>query len=629
MLTMRSGHRTVPLVLLLLLGSACSAPWSSDDEVEAAAESAAAALSSGETERVRFAGDEQAARAAYDAVVAGLPGDPSVEVRDVEVGGGAGDGAATATLAWSWDLGAETWRYTSEGVLERAGDEWRLRWQPALVAPGLGDDERLVATRVGAVRGEVLGADDARIVEPRPVVRVGVDRGAVSRRVAVAAAREVAALVDVDPAPYVAQVRAAGERAFVEAIVYRAADLDEGTRDALGAVRGARLVTDSLPLAPTRDFAAALLGTVGPATAEIVEDGDGRVAAGDEVGLSGLQRRYDEQLAGTPGVTVDAVPGDDGESRELFAVDAVAGEPLRTTLDLALQERAQRVLADVGPASGLVALRPSTGEVLAAASGPGSDGYSTATFGQYAPGSTFKVVTSLALLREGLGPDSLVSCPATVTVDGREFENYDDYPASGLGDIPLRDAVARSCNTAFIGAADRLGPDALASAAASLGLGVDHDLGFPAFLGEVPRAESETGAAAATIGQGTVLASPLAMAAVTASVVAGEAVLPRLLPDVDVDQERPRTLLTGGEAQALRSMMEAVVTEGSGSLLADLAPPTVLAKTGTAEFGTDEPPRTHAWIVGAQGDLAVAVFVEEGESGSSTAGPLLRAFLAG
>ncbi|GAB3990820.1 penicillin-binding transpeptidase domain-containing protein [Nocardioides marmoraquaticus] len=628
MLTMRPGHRTVPLVLLLLLGSACSAPWSSDDEVQAAAETAAAALSSGETERVRFAGDEPAARAAYDAVVTGLPGDPSVEVRDVEVGGEAGDGAATATLAWSWDLGVETWRYTSEGVLEQAGDEWRLRWQPALVAPGLGDDERLVATRVGAVRGDVLGADDARIVEPRPVVRVGVDRGAVPRRVAVAAAREVAALVDVDPAPYVAQVRAAGERAFVEAIVYRAADLDESTRDALAAVRGARLLTDSLPLAPTRDFAAALLGSVGPATAEVVEDSDGRVAAGDEVGLSGLQRRYDERLAGRPGVTVDAVPSD-GEPRELFAVDAVAGEPLRTTLDLALQERAQRVLADVGPASGLVALRPSTGEVLAAASGPGSDGYSTATFGQYAPGSTFKVVTSLALLREGLGPDSLVSCPATVTVDGREFENYDDYPGSGLGDITLRDAVARSCNTAFIGAADRLGPDALASAAASLGLGVDHDLGFPAFLGEVPRAESGTGAAAATIGQGTVLASPLAMAAVTASVVAGEAVLPRLLPDVDVEQEQPRTPLTGAEAQALRTMMGAVVTEGSGSLLADLAPPAVLAKTGTAEFGDDQPPRTHAWMVGAQGDLAVAVFVEEGESGSSTAGPLLRAFLEG
>lgn len=630
MLTMRPGHRTVPLVLLLALGSACSAPWGGDDEVRAAARSAAAALSAGETERVRFAGDEPAARAAYDTVVAGLPGEPAVTVDDVEVGGDAGDGVATATLTWAWDLGPATWRYTSEAVLEQAADDWRLRWRPDLVAPGLDDGERLVATRVAAERGEVLGAGGTPLVEPRPVVRVGVDKAAVPPRVALAAAREVASVVDVDAAAYVGEVRAAGERAFVEAIVYRDADLEPAVRAALEDVRGARLVADTLPLAPTRDFAAALLGSVGPATAEVVDDSEGRVAPGDEVGLSGLQRRYDALLAGTPGVTVAAVPDDaGGEARELFAVDPVAGEPLRTSLDLDLQRRAQQVLADVGPASGLVALRPSTGEVLAAASGPGSDGYATATFGQYAPGSTFKVVTSLALLREGLGPDSLVSCPATVTVDGREFENYDDYPPSGLGDVTLREAVARSCNTAFIGAADRLGPDALASAAAALGLGVDHDLGYPAFLGEVPPADSATGAAAAAIGQGTVLASPLAMASVTASVVAGEAVLPRLLPDVEVDQQQPGAPLTGAEAQALRSMMQAVVTGGSGSLLADLAPPAVLAKTGTAEFGTDQPPRTHAWMVAAQGDLAVAVLVEEGASGSTTAGPLLRAFLAG
>jgi len=630
MLTMRPGHRTAPLVLLLALGSACSAPWGGDDEVRAAAQDAAAALSAGETDQVRFAGDEPAARAAYDALVAGLPGAPEVTVDEVEVGGDAGDGGATATLTWAWDLGPATWRYTSEAELEEGADDWRLRWRPDLVAPGLTEDERLVATRVAAERGDVLGAGGTPLVEPRPVVRVGVDRAAVPPRVAVAAARAVADAVDVETVPYVERVRSAGERAFVEAIVLRAADLDPAARASLQDVRGARLVTDTLPLAPTRDFAAALLGGVGPATAEVVEDSDGRVVAGDEVGLSGLQRRYDAQLTGTPGVTVEAVASDDeGQPRELFAVAPVAGEPLRTSLDLDLQERAQRVLADVGPASGLVALRPSTGEVLAAASGPGSDGYATATFGQYAPGSTFKVVTSLALLREGLGPDSLVSCPATVTVDGREFENYDDYPASGLGDITLRDAVARSCNTAFIGAADRLGPDALASAAAALGLGVDHDLGYPAFLGEVPRAESRTGAAAATIGQGTVLASPLALAAVTASAVAGEAVLPRLLPDVEVDQQQPSAPLTGAEAQALRTMMRAVVTDGSGSLLADLAPPEVVAKTGTAEFGTEQPPRTHAWMVAAQGDLAVAVLVEEGASGSSTAGPLLRAFLAG
>ena len=123
------------------------------------------------------------------------------------------------------------------------------------------------------------------------------------------------------------------------------------------------------------------------------------------------------------------------------------------------------------------------------ASGPGSKGYNTATYGRYAPGSTFKVVSALALLRAGVTPRTEVPCPATTVVDGKTFKNYDDYPASGLGEITFEDALANSCNTAFISQRDKLGPQSLAQAAASLGLGVDHDLGFPAYFGEVGEAE--------------------------------------------------------------------------------------------------------------------------------------------
>ena len=101
------------------------------------------------------------------------------------------------------------------------------------------------------------------------------------------------------------------------------------------------------------------------------------------------------------------------------------------------------------------------------------------------------------------------------------FENYDDYPSSGLGNIPLRTAVANSCNTAFISQRGKLGQDALADAAASLGIGVDHDLGFPAYFGNVVPPAAETEAAADLIGQGKVLASPMAMATVIASMQSG------------------------------------------------------------------------------------------------------------
>ena len=73
--------------------------------------------------------------------------------------------------------------------------------------------------------------------------------------------------------------------------------------------------------------------------------------------------------------------------------------------------------------------------------------------------------------------------------------------------------------------------------------------------------------------------------------------------------------------------MRGVVESGSAAFLADVPGAPVLAKTGTAEFGTEPPLPTHAWMIGVQGDLAVAVFVEVGESGSRTAGPILEAFL--
>ena len=78
-------------------------------------------------------------------------------------------------------------------------------------------------------------------------------------------------------------------------------------------------------------------------------------------------------------------------------------------------------------------------------------------------------------------------------------------------------------------------------------------------------------------------------------------------------------------AQALQGLMGAVVSEGSGAFLA--ANGVTAAKTGTAEYGTATPPLTHAWMVAGRGDLAVAVYVEKGDSGSKTAGPLLKQFL--
>jgi cell division protein FtsI/penicillin-binding protein 2 len=119
------------------------------------------------------------------------------------------------------------------------------------------------------------------------------------------------------------------------------------------------------------------------------------------------------------------------------------------------------------------------------------------------------------------------------------------------------------------------------------------------------------------------------MASVAASVRAGRTVVPHLL-DEHAPTAHPAQPLTRQEASALRSLMRAVVTEGSASFLADL-PGEVGAKTGTAEYGEAGPDgslETHGWMVATRDDLAVSVFVETAASGSRTAGPLLEAFLS-
>ncbi len=632
---MQHSSRSAPalvggFVLLGLLTTACAVPGSGPKPQDTV-ERLAASMSEGTVAGVHFVDGDAAAAKEYAEVTADV-GDARAEVVEVAVDGD----SASGVLEWHREVGSKTWTYKTGVQLLRDpgkdGGAWLVDWRRDILEPTLHHDEVLATSAVKSRRGDILGAGNEPIVTPRPVLRVGLDKTGLAPGDVRPAALALARLVGVSAKDLARQAVAAGPRAFVEAIVYRRSETPENVLSGLSSVDGARSIADRRPLAPRKDFAAALLGTVGPATAELVEGSDGRIRPGDEVGLSGLQKRYDEQLTGTPGEKVVAVDAD-GARRELFEADPEPGEPLRTTIDLSLQQLAQDALAGVGPASALVALRPSTGDLLAVASGPGSEGYNTATYGRYPPGSTFKVVSALALLRSGLRPRSEVECPATTVVDGKRFKNYSDYPASGLGRIRLEDALANSCNTAFIGQRDRVRGDALAGAAAALGLGVDHDLGFPAYFGQVApsdgTAPSETQLAAAMIGQGTVLASPMAMATVVASVMEGATVLPRLLPEVQVEPATPAQPLTGTEATSLRAMMRAVVVRGSGTSLQGLPGGPVIAKTGTAEFGDTPPLPTHAWMVAGRGDLAVAVFVERGESGSRTAGPVLRRFLEG
>src|SRR5690606_35595574 len=148
-------------------------------------------------------------------------------------------------------------------------DDWQVVWSPTTLAPELADGEQLELMTQAPDRGDVIGADGEVLMTERPVFRIGVDKTKVRAAKAPAAARELAGLIDIDAGGFAQEVRAAGDEAFVEGIVMRATDVGEPLRNAIQEVRGAVLLPDELALARTREFARALLGTVGEATAEM------------------------------------------------------------------------------------------------------------------------------------------------------------------------------------------------------------------------------------------------------------------------------------------------------------------------------------------------------------------------
>lgn len=384
------------------------------------------------------------------------------------------------------------------------------------------------------------------------------------------------------------------------------------------APRAPLLAADGTPLSgpgarPTPALLRQLVGRVGTADAS----GGGRVA-GDPKGVSGLQAAFDAELGGRPAGDVQLVDGD-AVVELLGHLDGAAPVAVRTSIDLRIQTVAESVLAGVTdrPAA-LVALRPSTGEIVAMTSVP-PRGFNRALQGRYPPGSTFKVITSTALLLRGVTPETRTTCPREVRINGRVFQNAEDEE---LGDISFATAFAQSCNTAFIQLAEQLQPSELTRAAELYGFNVPPAAEVATMTSSYPEPGGVIDQVSSAIGQGRVLTTPLNMASVAATVASG---VRRPTTFRRLDAAPAGTPLPPGIAPTLQALMQRVVIEGTarGARL----PAGTAGKTGTAEFGSGTPPQTHAWFIGFRGDLAFAVLVEDGGFGGKVAAPLARAFL--
>ena len=342
--------------------------------------------------------------------------------------------------------------------------------------------------------------------------------------------------------------------------------------------------------------------------------------AGDPIGQGGVEEAYQQQL-GRPAVTV-RIEGPGG-NRAVAHLPGGPGTQVRTSINMHDQlaaSAAVRAATTTRPVD-VVALQPSTGRVLAVIERPG--GFDRALQGVFPPGSTFKVVTASALSGTGLRPASTVQCPAQVNIGGRVFHNFDN---EHLGAVSLQTAFAVSCNSTFITlATQRLSGSTLASTAATFGFNSQPNLGIPATLGRFTTPHTQVDLAADAFGQGTDLVNPLSEASMAGAVEDGTWRPPQLVLSPAPKQTAQPQQLSSTVLATLRPMMRAVVTTGTAANVGFQAG--VFGKTGTAEFGSAQNPRSHAWFVGYRGDLAFAVLVEGGGVGADASAPIANAFL--
>ena len=429
--------------------------------------------------------------------------------------------------------------------------------------------------------------------------------------------------LDVDGAKLAARAKAAPAGQFVDAITIRAEEW-EALRPTMSKLPGVLTMGGTQSLPPTATFSRSIIGTMKTANEDTLKNAGPTASAQDQVGTTGLQYAFQQQLAGTPGGTVALRDGKTKLTiKTVFTQKGTAGKPVKTTLDTNMQKAAEAALATSKLPASLVAVQASTGQILAAANGPQVASYNRAFQGRYAPGSTFKIVTSAALLGSGETAATPLPCTDTINVFGKTFKNYDALAAYGNG--TMQTAFNKSCNTAFISQHARLPKDGMTKAAAMFGIGRDLNLSLSAYGGQVPAPKDDVEEAASMIGQGTVTASPLAIALVAATVDHGTAMKPVLVPGKDA-AGAAASPLPAATVAALRTFMRTTVTGGTASVLAGNG--AVAAKTGTAEVVVKGKVTTNAWMAGYRGDVAFAVIVEGGESGSHTAGPILKTFLS-
>ena len=518
------------------------------------------------------------------------------------------------------------------------------------------EDNRVRLVPVPAARGNILDRNEKPIATSRLSRSVYLWPRQQSPREWRVTAAQLSAILDMSTDEILQQLERAGFSANVPVRISR--DIDRETfitlSERIREFPGLEVRGDSSRFYPHQTLAAHLLGYIGEATEEDLKENPD-YPMGMLVGKMGIERAAGERLDGKWGNRLIEVNAKGKEIQELGTQEAEAGTTLNLTLDLELQQTAQKALGNRRGAA--VVLDAKTGAVLAMTSAPtfdpniftrrvassewerlqGADKpFLNRALQGYPPGSTFKIVTSVAGIESGqFYPDSVLGTSSYITVGGTQFHEH----SGGYGVIGFLDALAYSSNTFFYQVGMASGPEEIAKWGKILGIGTtDLELlglegGFPGSL-PTPEEKEElygepwyTGdTVSMSIGQGLVLVTPLELAVMVSTVANGGM---RVKPHIRVEQTNtPETApeptgIAPDTLEVIRAGLQAVVESGTARSLNDGSIPLTAGKTGTVEVPGQEDNSVYvAYGPASDPEIAIAVVVEEGGYGSKAAAPI-------
>jgi penicillin-binding protein 2 len=425
-------------------------------------------------------------------------------------------------------------------------------------------------------------------------------------------------------------------------------------------------------LYPRNGFIAHLVGYVGEVTEDMLNQPQFELySPGDVVGVSGVEKQYNDLLMGKNGSRRSVVNSRGKEVQQLDSTPAIPGKQLKLTVDIDLQIAAEEALADKNGA--VVAMDPRTGEILAMVSRPTFDPnnfavrikrddwsklvndenhplMNKAIQAQLAPGSVFKIIMATAGLQEGIAQDMKVNCAGGASFYGRYFKCWVLAEHRVHGAVDISKAIYQSCDVFFYTLAERLGIGRIAKWATAFGLGQRTGIDLPQEMSGVMPSEEwkirnfkqkwyagET--ISVGIGQGAVATTPIQLARAIGSIASG-GVLRR--PHVAFPQELPPNYQPAGGVpdevkipidpanwQIITDAMANVVSPIGTANSAHLKDIDFAGKTGSAQTISNTAKarlangkakfKDNGWFAGVaprrNPDIVVCALLEEGEHG--------------